>query len=100
MSSARVLIVTGAARGIGAACARLGARAGYSVCVNYARSQGAAEQIVQEIRAGGGRAMAFQADVADREQAVAMFRAVDRELGTVTALVNNAGVTGPLTPVE
>ena len=100
MSSTRVLIVTGAARGIGAACARLGARAGYSVCVNYARSQGAAEQIVQEIRSGGGRAMAFQADVADREQAVAMFRAVDRELGTVTALVNNAGITGPLTPVE
>jgi NAD(P)-dependent dehydrogenase (short-subunit alcohol dehydrogenase family) len=100
MSSERVLVVTGAGRGIGAACARLGAQAGYSVCVNYARSQIAAERVVHDIRGQGGRAIAVQADIADREQAAALFKTVDRELGIVTALVNNAGITGPLTPVE
>lgn len=100
MSAERVLIVTGAARGIGASCARLGAAAGYSVCVNYARSHDAAERLVAQLRDEGRRAIAVQADVADRTQAEEMFRVVDRELGTVTALVNNAGITGPLTPVE
>jgi NAD(P)-dependent dehydrogenase (short-subunit alcohol dehydrogenase family) len=100
MSAEPVLIVTGAARGIGASCARLGAAAGYSVCVNYARSHDAAERLVAQLRDQGRRAIAVQADIADRTQAEEMFRVVDRELGTVTALVNNAGITGPLTPVE
>jgi NAD(P)-dependent dehydrogenase (short-subunit alcohol dehydrogenase family) len=98
MSGERVLVVTGAGRGIGAACARLGAQAGYSVCVNYARSQIAAERIVHDIRARGRRAIAVQADIADREQAAALFEQVDRELGTITALVNNAGITGQYGP--
>ena len=96
----RVLIVTGGGRGIGAACARLGAEHGYRVCVNYARNRDAAEAVARDMEAAAGRAIAVQADVADPREARRLFETVDRELGTVTALINNAGVTGPLTPVE
>jgi NAD(P)-dependent dehydrogenase (short-subunit alcohol dehydrogenase family) len=96
----KVLIVTGAGRGIGAAIARMGAREGYAVCVNYAASAAAAESVAAEIRAGGGRAIAVQADVSRQSYAKRLFETVDRELGTVTALVNNAGITGPLVAVE
>jgi NAD(P)-dependent dehydrogenase (short-subunit alcohol dehydrogenase family) len=96
----KVLIVTGAGRGIGAAIARMGAREGYAVCVNYAASAAAAESVAAEIRAGGGRAIAVQADVSRQSDAKRLFETVDRELGTVTALVNNAGITGPLVAVE
>lgn len=96
----RVLVVTGAGRGIGAAIARLGARDGFAVCVNYAHSQSAAERVAEDIRADGGTAIAVQADVSRQEDARRLFETVDRELGIVTALVNNAGITGPLTAVE
>jgi NAD(P)-dependent dehydrogenase (short-subunit alcohol dehydrogenase family) len=96
----KVLIVTGAGRGIGAAIARMGAREGYAVCVNYAASAAAAESVAAEIRAGGGRAIAVQTDVSRQSDAKRLFETVDRELGTVTALVNNAGITGPLVAVE
>jgi NAD(P)-dependent dehydrogenase (short-subunit alcohol dehydrogenase family) len=87
-----VLIVTGAGRGIGAATARLAAARGYAVCVNYARSRESAESVVAAIKDAGGRAVAMQADVGVESQVARMFESVDRELGTVTALVNNAGV--------
>lgn len=96
----QVLIVTGGGRGIGAASARLGARRGYRVCVNYQRNRDAADAVVASITAFGGRAIVVQGDVADPDHARHLFETVDRKLGTVTALVNNAGVTGPLTPVE
>ena len=96
----KVLIVTGAGRGIGAAIARMGAREGYAVCVNYAANNEAAESVVATIRAQGGKAIAVQADVGRRDETRRLFETVDRELGTVTALVNNAGITGPLEPVE
>jgi NAD(P)-dependent dehydrogenase (short-subunit alcohol dehydrogenase family) len=95
-----VLVVTGAGRGIGASIARLGAKAGYRVCVNYARNREAADAVVAEITAAGGRAIAVQADVAQAQEARRLFEIVDRELGRVTALVNNAGITGPLSPVD
>lgn len=100
MATDRILIVTGAGRGIGAAIARLGAREGYAVCVNYARSREAAERVVADIRAAGGTAIAVAADVSRRDEARRLFETVDSELGTVTALVNNAGITGPLTAIE
>ncbi|KFJ54829.1 hypothetical protein DK45_1679 [Bordetella bronchiseptica] len=92
MSPNKVMIVTGAARGIGAAVALLAARRGYAVCVNYRSRGDAAEQVVQAIRDEGGRALAVAADVADEAQVVRMFETVDRELGRVDALVNNAGI--------
>jgi NAD(P)-dependent dehydrogenase (short-subunit alcohol dehydrogenase family) len=95
-----VLIITGASRGIGAACARLAASQGYRIAVNYATSRTAAEAVVTAIEKSGGRAIAVQANVADAGEARRLFETVDRQLGTVTALVNNAGITGPLTPVE
>lgn len=95
-----VLVVTGAGRGIGAACAKLGARYDYSVCVNYSRSRESAEAVAQQIRDSGRTAIAVQADVSRREEAKRLFDIVDKELGPVTALINNAGVTGPLVAVE
>ncbi|OBS09756.1 SDR family oxidoreductase [Acidihalobacter prosperus] len=88
----QVLIVTGGSRGIGAAVARLGARAGYAVCVNYRRDRAAAEAVVADIEATGGRAIALAADIAVEDEVVSLFRQVDEALGRVTALVNNAGI--------
>lgn len=88
----KVMIVTGASRGIGAAVAVLAARRGYAVCVNYRNRRDAADEVVRAIQSDGGRAIAVGADVADEAQIVQLFRTVDRELGRVDALVNNAGV--------
>jgi NAD(P)-dependent dehydrogenase (short-subunit alcohol dehydrogenase family) len=91
-----VLLVTGGGRGIGAAVARLGAARGYAVAVNYARDTAAAEAVVKEIAAAGGRAVRVQADVSQPEAVAEMFDAVEEALGPITALVNNAGITGQI----
>jgi len=88
----RTVLVTGASRGIGAATARLCAREGWSVAVNYTRDAAAAQSVVQAIEAAGGRALAVQADVADEAQVLAMFARIDAELPRLAGLVNNAGV--------
>ncbi len=88
----KVLLVTGAGRGIGAATARLAAQAGWAVAVNYTANSLAADEVVRAIRATGGRAIAVQADVADEEQVLRLFETVDAKLGRLTGLVNNAGV--------
>ncbi len=92
MDKEQVVLVTGGGRGIGAATALLAARQGWAVAVNYASNAAAAELVVQQIRAAGGRAVALQADVAIEAQIVQMFRQVDAQLGPLAALVNNAGV--------
>jgi NAD(P)-dependent dehydrogenase (short-subunit alcohol dehydrogenase family) len=88
----QVLLITGGSRGIGAATALLAAQRGYAVAVNYTRNSLAADEVVRAIRAGGGTAMTVQADVGDEAQVRAMFEKVDAKLGSLTALVNNAGV--------
>jgi NAD(P)-dependent dehydrogenase (short-subunit alcohol dehydrogenase family) len=87
-----VLLVTGGGRGIGAATARLAAQQGWAVAVNYSANSLAADAVVRDIRAGGGTAMAVQADVADEPQVLAMFKRIDAKLGPLAGLVNNAGV--------
>ena len=94
------MIVTGASRGIGAATARLAGERGYAVCVNYRRSQAAAEGVVADIERGGGRAIAVAADVAVEADVVRLFETVDARLGRLTALVNNAGIVEPQMRVE
>ena len=89
---ARSLIVTGGSRGIGAACSLLCARQGWAVAVNYTQDAGAAQAVVAQIRAGGGSALAIQADVADEAQVLRLFETVARELPPLAGLVNNAGV--------
>jgi NAD(P)-dependent dehydrogenase (short-subunit alcohol dehydrogenase family) len=93
-------LITGASRGIGAATALLAARQGYAVAVNYSANSLAADEVVRQIRQGGGQAMAVQADVAVEAQVVAMFEKIDAKFGRLTALVNNAGVVDQTTRVE
>lgn len=92
METDKVLLITGGSRGIGAATARLAARQGFAVAVNYTSHSLAADEVVRQIRADGGHAITVQADVADEDQVQAMFAKVDAKLGRLGALVNNAGV--------
>jgi NAD(P)-dependent dehydrogenase (short-subunit alcohol dehydrogenase family) len=89
------MIVTGGSRGIGAATARLAAEHGYDVCVNYVRDAAAAERVVEAIRATGRRGIAVQGDVGIESDVERVFRIVDREIGRVSVLVNNAAAVGP-----
>lgn len=89
-----MVIVTGASRGIGAAVAKLAAQRGYAVAVNYRSSPDAAHAVVREIESAGGRAKAIQADMAQEADILRLFDEATRALGPVTALVNNAGITG------
>ena len=86
------MLVTGGSRGIGAATAVLAAQQGWAVAVNYVSNSLAADEVVRQIRAVGGSAMAVQADVAIEAQVLRMFAAVDAKFGRIGGLVNNAGV--------
>lgn len=88
----KIMLVTGASRGIGAETARLAALQGFDVCVNYNSNKTAALEVVDRIESIGQKAIAVQADVSIEEQAIALFKTVDEQLGSVTALVNNAGI--------
>ncbi len=88
----KVTLITGGGRGIGAATALLAAQQGHAVAVNYHSNSLAADEVVRQIRAAGGTAIALRADVAHEDQVLALFAQVDAKLGPLTALVNNAGV--------
>lgn len=88
----KIVLITGAGRGIGAACALLAARQGYKVCVNYRTDHEAASGVAGAIAEAGGEALALQADVADESAVVRMFALIDERFGRLTALINNAGV--------
>ncbi len=92
MQAAKTLLVTGGSRGIGAAICRLAADAGYRVAVNYVANPDAAETVVRDIEQAGGEAFAVKADMAEENEILAMFEAVDRRFGRLDALVNNAGI--------
>jgi len=88
----KTILITGASRGIGAATALLAAERGFSVAVNYNKSKEDAEKVVEAIKQKGGLAKAFQADVSKEEEIVRLFEEVDKALGNLTSLVNNAGI--------
>src|SRR5690606_11785308 len=95
-----VIIVTGGSRGIGAATVRKAAEMGYAVCINYRSNRKAAERLRDEISRNGGKAIAVAADVSVEEDVVRMFDTVDKQLGPVTALVNNAAILPKARPVR
>ena len=88
----KVLLITGASRGIGAATARLAAERGYDICVNYLHNREAALVVVTDIERSGGNAIAVAADVSLEAEVVRLYETIDRQLGRLGALVNNAGV--------
>ena len=90
--TAKLVFITGGGRGIGAACARLAARQGYRVCINYVRDQASAALVVAAIESEGGAALALQGDVALEVDVVRMFTQIDESFGRLDALVNNAGI--------
>jgi len=90
----KVLIVTGGSRGIGAATSLRAAQIGYSVCINYEKSSKNANQVVREINFKGGKAIAVQADISSAKEVERLFKTTEIELGALSALVNNAGISG------
>jgi NAD(P)-dependent dehydrogenase (short-subunit alcohol dehydrogenase family) len=91
-----VMLITGGGRGIGAATARLAAKQGYRVCVNYRSDERSARQLAEQI---GHNAMAVQGDVSVEADILNLFREVDR-MGVLAVLVNNAGIVDRSSRVE
>ena len=96
----KIILITGAGRGIGAACALLAAKHGYKVCVNYRSDAAAASRLVAAIGEAGGTALAIQADVSDEADVERMFALVDERFGRLDALINNAGMLSAQMRVE
>jgi 3-oxoacyl-[acyl-carrier protein] reductase len=94
-NNARVAIVTGASRGIGAALARRLAKEGFALAINYASSAAEADALVTELSVAGTRAIAVKADVSNADDVRRMFEITEQQLGKVDVLVNNAGVLKP-----
>jgi NAD(P)-dependent dehydrogenase (short-subunit alcohol dehydrogenase family) len=93
------LLITGASRGIGAATAFLAAQKGYTVCINYYKNHKAAQAIQSKIQAIGGKAYLFQADVSKEADILSLFVRIDKEVGVLDGLVNNAGILGARMPL-
>ena len=94
-SAGKIILITGAGRGIGAACALLAAQRGYKVGVNYRADADAAARVVAAIRDAGGEALAIQADVSQENDVARLFTTLDAHYGPLTALVNNAAILAP-----
>jgi NAD(P)-dependent dehydrogenase (short-subunit alcohol dehydrogenase family) len=98
MQLGQTVLITGASRGIGAATALAAARQGYDVAVNYTRHRDAALKVVDHITQMGRKAVAVQGDVGKPEDIGRLFAETEASLGPISALVNNAGITGPIGP--
>ncbi len=95
MSTNPVVLITGGGRGIGAATAKLFAKHGYDVCINYKSDQASAEQVADKLKAYGVNAYSLQADIADEQQVLAMFAKLDAQVSRLDVLVNNAAMMMP-----
>lgn len=93
METGKIALVTGAGKGIGAACAKKLAAMGHTVIINYNGSKAAAEEVAEEIIAAGGKAYPMQCDIADPEALRTMVENIQKEHGCIDILVNNAGIT-------
>ena len=91
----KIALITGASRGIGAATAKLLAQQGYDICINYRSDAQAAQQVVDTVIAQGQKAIAVKADISQESDVLRLFEQTDQQLGTLTALVNNAGILKP-----
>jgi NAD(P)-dependent dehydrogenase (short-subunit alcohol dehydrogenase family) len=96
----KIALITAGSRGIGATTARMLAETGFDVAISYLSNEAAADSVLAEIRKTGQRGLAVAADNAAEADILRLFETVDRELGTLTALVNNAGITGGFARVE
>ena len=98
--SNRAILITGGSRGIGAATARLAARSGYAVAINYQNNRDAAQSVAEEIRANGGVAHPIQADIGNEQEVLAMFESFDEHFGELAGLVNSAGLSSHMMAKE
>jgi NAD(P)-dependent dehydrogenase (short-subunit alcohol dehydrogenase family) len=98
--AAPILLITGASRGIGATTARLAAKRGFDVAVNYLKDHASADAVVADVKAAGRRAVAVQADMGQEADIARMFATVDEKLGRLTHMVYNTGITGPASRIE
>lgn len=92
MSHHKVALITGGGRGIGAATAELFAKHGYAVCINYKSDSTSAQHLADKILSEGGHCITVQADVSSEQDVARLFSTIDKELGQLTVLVNNAGI--------
>jgi NAD(P)-dependent dehydrogenase (short-subunit alcohol dehydrogenase family) len=88
----RVMLITGASRGIGAATARLAAARGYAVAINYVARKDAAEAVAADVRKAGRKAITIQADIGRPQEIARLFQTIDAEFGRLDAFFNNAGI--------
>ncbi len=88
----KIILITGGSDGIGASTAYLASQQGYVVCINYVQNQISANKIVAQIKNEGGQAFAFQADISDEQQVENLFKTIDSQVGSISALVNNAAI--------
>ncbi len=88
----RLAFITGASRGIGAACAIMAAQNGWDVAINYARDETAAHRVAEQVHAAGRKSVVVQGDVGQEADILRMFDTVDRQLGRINGLINNAGI--------
>ncbi|MDW3652876.1 MAG: SDR family oxidoreductase [Bacteroidia bacterium] len=95
----KIVLITGASRGIGAATAKLLARAGFKICINYKLNKSAAQEVAREIQDAGESAFCIQADVSEEEEVLRLFEQIDVEGGELRGLVNNAGILFKAMPV-
>lgn len=88
----KIALITGASRGIGAASALTAAKLGFDIALNYANNQQAAQEVAEQVRALGRNAVVLQADIGNQAEVMQLFNDVDEQLGTISALINNAGI--------